>query len=402
MLKRIFYGWWVVFACFGISFYVGGATFYGFTAFFEPLVREFGWSYAQVSLAASLRGLEMGIFAPLVGLLVDRYGSRKIAFSGTLFVGLGLVMLSLTRSLTMFYGSFLLIAFGAGGCVSVVTMTVVANWFRRRIGIALGVMMSGFGASGLLIPVIVRLIALYGWRSTLIMLGLGMWTIGLPLSLVIRNTPEEYGCLPDGELPKDQSSNLQFQAADAELTLREVIRKRSYIFLNVAEAIRMLALAAVVTHVMPYLSSVGMARTSAGLVAAAIPLCSIMGRFGFGWLADFFEKRYVLSAAYLIMGVGLLAFCDAKATWAILLFLVFFSSGSGGTIILRGAILREYFGRRSLGKMLGVIMGFASLGGIIGPTVAGWAFDAMGSYEFIWFIFCGLVGLTVALILKIK
>lgn len=402
MLKRVFYGWWVVLACFGISFYVGGTTFYGFTAFFEPLVREFGWSYAQVSLAASLRGLEMGIFAPLVGFLVDRYGSRKLAFSGTLFVGLGLVMLSFTRSLTMFYGSFLLIAFGAGGCVSVVTMTVVANWFQKRVGMALGVMMSGFGASGLLIPLIVRLIDIYGWRSTLIILGLGMWTIGIPVSLVIRNTPEECGCLPDGELPKDPSSNLQFQAADAGLTLGEVIRKRSYIFLNIAEAIRMLALAAVITHVMPYLSSMGMARTSAGFVAAAIPLCSIMGRFGFGWLADFFDKRYVLSATYLIMGLGLLAFCNPKAIWAILLFLVFFSSGFGGSIILRGAILREYFGRHSLGKILGVIMGFASLGGIIGPTVAGWAFDAVGSYQFIWLIFSGLIGLTVALILKMK
>jgi MFS family permease len=229
-----------------------------------------------------------------------------------------------------------------------------------------------------------------------------MWTIGLPLSLVIRNTPEEYGCLPDGGPPKHPSPNLQFQAADADLTLGEVIRKRSYIFLNIVEAIRMLAIAAVATHVMPYLNSMGMARTTAGLVAAAIPLCSIMGRFGFGWLADLLEKRYVLSAAYLIMGIGLLAFCDARAVWAILLFLVFFSSGSGGSIILRGAILREYFGRRSLGKILGVIMGSASLGGIIGPTAAGWTFDTIGSYQFIWLIFCGLIGLTVVLILKIK
>ncbi len=402
MFKRVFYGWWVVLACFGISFYVGGATFYGFTAFFEPLVREFGWSYAQVSLAASLRGLEMGIFAPLVGFLVDRYGSRKLVFSGTLFVGLGLLMLSFTRSLTMFYGSFLLIAFGAGGCVSVVTMTVVSNWFQKRVGIVLGVMMSGFGTSGLLIPVIVRFIDLYGWRPTLIILGVGMWTICIPLSLVIRNTPEECGCLPDGELLKDPSSNLEFHGTNAEQTLGEVIRKRSYILLNMAEVIRMLALAAVVTHVMPYLSSMGMARTSAGFVAAAIPLCSIMGRFGFGWLSDLFDKRYILSTTFFSMGLGLLAFCNADAIWAILLFLVFFSSGSGGSIILRGAILREHFGRHSLGKILGVIMGSASLGGIIGPTVAGWAFDATGSYQFIWLIFCGLIGLTVTLILKIK
>ena len=78
----MFYGWWIVFACFLISFYVAGVTFYGFTAFIEPLVQEFGWSYAQVSFAASLRGMEMGILAPCVGFLVDRVGCRRLLVAG--------------------------------------------------------------------------------------------------------------------------------------------------------------------------------------------------------------------------------------------------------------------------------------------------------------------------------
>ena len=99
MFKRIYYGWWIVFACFFIGFYVSGITFYGFTALFEPFRKEFGWSYTQISLAASLRGMEMGIFAPLMGFLVDRWGSRKILLVGITTVGLGIIMLSFTRSL---------------------------------------------------------------------------------------------------------------------------------------------------------------------------------------------------------------------------------------------------------------------------------------------------------------
>jgi hypothetical protein len=124
-MKRVFYGWWVVLACSLISFYVAGAIFFGFTAFFEPIAEEFGWSYTQISFAVSLRGLEMGIFAPIVGFLVDRFGPRKVIFWGTIMVGIGLISLSFTQSLTMFYGSILLLAFGAGGCTSVVTMTAV-------------------------------------------------------------------------------------------------------------------------------------------------------------------------------------------------------------------------------------------------------------------------------------
>ena len=67
-MKNIFYGWWIVLACFFIAFYVAGIIFYGFTAFIDPLVAEFGWSYAQISFAASLRGLEMGIMAPAIWL----------------------------------------------------------------------------------------------------------------------------------------------------------------------------------------------------------------------------------------------------------------------------------------------------------------------------------------------
>ena len=104
MMKKIFYGWWIVFACFLIGFYVSSTVFYGFTAFFEPLIQEFGWSYAQVSFAASLRGLEMGILAFPVGFIVDRFGARKLMLSGVIAVGFGLLLLSATRSLFTFYG----------------------------------------------------------------------------------------------------------------------------------------------------------------------------------------------------------------------------------------------------------------------------------------------------------
>ena len=115
MMKKIFYGWWIVLACSLICLYGGGIVFFGFTAFFDPIREEFGWSYTQISLAASLRGLEAGVFAPLIGFLVDRFGPRKLMLWGTIIVGFGLILLSLTQSLAIFYASVMLIGFGAGG-----------------------------------------------------------------------------------------------------------------------------------------------------------------------------------------------------------------------------------------------------------------------------------------------
>jgi len=402
MSKRIFYGWWIVLACSLIGFYIGGVIFFGFTAFFEPIREEFGWSYAKISFAISLRGLEMGLFAPLVGFLVDRFGSRKLIFWGTITVGFGLLLLSFTQSLAMFYCAFLLIAFGAGGCTSVVTMTAVANWFQRKVGVALGVMNAGIGAGGLVVLLIVRLIDLYQWRTTLIILGLGILALGIPSSLIIRNRPEHYGYLPDGEVLSSPVQALDIQDKGVEIGLKEALKMRSFLYLNIVEVIRMMTILAVLTHVMPYLSSVGMPRSSAGLVAAAIPLISIIGRFGLGWLSDVFDKRYVMALTIGLIGVGTLAFGYLHVRWVIIPFLILFPLGYGGGMVLRGSILREYFGRESFGKMIGVLLGSASIGGIIGPTLAGWAFDTLGSYQPIWLVLSGLTCLTTVLILRIK
>jgi MFS family permease len=361
-----------------MNLYVGAIVFFSFTAFFEPIRTEFGWSYTQVSLASSLRGLEMGIFAPIVGFLVDRFGSRKLLLGGSVVIGVGLLSLSLTRSLAMFYLSFLVIAFGAGGCTSVVTMTAVANWFQKNIGLALGIMASGFGASGLVIPLIVALIDDFGWRLTLVILGLGMWVIGVPLSMVVRNRSES----SQGDRHPDGKE--EFPTRSPEVGLREAMRSRSFILLNLAEAVRMMAVTAVVIHLMPYLSSLGFERSTAGVAAASLPLVSIFGRFGFGWLGDRTEKRAVLGATFLIMGAGLVVFSLVRDPWMIVLFLLLFSPGFGGSMVLRGAILREYFGRASFGKLIGIVLGSASVGGILGPTLAGYVFDRAGTYTLVW------------------
>ncbi|MFC1930564.1 MFS transporter, partial [Chloroflexota bacterium] len=196
---RVFYGWWVIGACILISVCTGGFIHYGFSAMLEPIANKFGWSYAQISVAASIRGLETGLLAPLLGVLVDRWGPRKLMFSGAIVLGLALILLSRVTSLFMFYGVFILIAMATSTSSPTVTMTAVSNWFKKRRSLAIGILASGFGLGGLLIPVVVKLIDIFGWREAMLIFGLATWVIVLPLSLVVRHKPEQYGYLPDGE-----------------------------------------------------------------------------------------------------------------------------------------------------------------------------------------------------------
>ena len=402
-MGKIFYGWWIVIACFIMGMMKSGMIFYGFTAFFEPLVKEFGWSYAQVSFAVSLRGLETGIFGPVVGFLVDRFGSRKMLLYGVFTVGLGFLLLSQTRTLAMFYTSFVLLAFGAGGVASLVFLTAVAHWFQRKAGLAFGIVASGFGASGLIIPFIVLLIDAYTWRNAMVIIGLGMWALGFPLSFVIRDNPEKYGDSPDGIAPEESGPQKHLQEKGKDIPLAQVLKDRTFICLLILEALRMLVVSAVVLHIMPCLSSGGLPRSKAGMVAAGIPLCSIIGRFGFGWMGDVLSKRFVMIVTFVIMTCGMLALCYVHWTWMMLIaFLLLFSPGFGGGMVLRGAIVREYFGRKDFGKIAGIIQGIGALGGIIGPTLAGWGFDMLGNYDLVWLIFVALSGSCVGVSFGIR
>jgi len=404
---RVFYGWWIVGATMLVGLYVGGIIVYGFTAIFEPIIDEFGWSYATVSFAASLRGAETGLLEPVVGRFVDRWGSRPIIFVGGLFTAGGLFMLSHTTSLAMFYGSFILLAVGMSACGTTSLVTGVANWFRRRLGLATGIALCGFGLGGLVLPAMVALIAHYGWRPTFDILAAGALILLLPTSLVFRHRPEDYGYLPDGRQP-DATPSGQNRAtvapatiAEPFLTAREAVRTRSFWLLTLAFSVLTAANITVVTHVMPYLDSIGVGRVNAGIIATAIPLLSIAGRLGLGALGDRMSRTWVTIAAFSMMGVGLLCFAAMASLgpWTLYAFLLLFGVGYGGIVALRPAVAREYFGRGRFGSIFGLVMGITAVGGIIGPPLTGRLFDTIGDYRPAWLVFAALAMTAACLVL---
>ncbi len=403
---KIFYGWWLVAASFPIALYVAGAIFYGFTAIFEPIANEMGWSYAQVSFASSLRGLESGLLAPLIGILVDRWGPRRLIALGALAIFFGLSILSHVNSLAMFYGAFVLIAIGLSSCTMTVLMTAVANWFRKKIGIASGIAICGFGFGGLLIPVIVWLVELWGWRMAVNVLAVGALIIVLPLSLLFRHKPEQYGYLPDGEKLKqehEQANNAMPSADVPEMNSsgRQVLKTLSFWQLSLVFMCLTIMLSAVVTHVMPYLSSIGVSRAQASLVATGVPVVSAGGRFIFGWLGDKVDRRRLLAVALTMMLLGLFCFelAATRGNWLLLPYIALFGIGFGGGVGLRPGMVRELFGREKFGTVFGMMMGTSTLGTVAGPLLAGWAFDSWGSYKHVWFMFTVFAVIAVVLVL---
>ena len=403
-LSKTFYGWWIVIAAFIIGFFVAGSMFQSFTAFFEPIAEEFGWSYAEVSLGFSLRGMALGLFAPLIGVLVDRWGPKRLIFFGAIVAASGVLLLSNVSSLAMFYTAFLLMAVGLSSCTLTVLMTAIANWFHAKIGLASGIVTCGFGFGGLLIPVIVRLIDSYGWRSCLVILAEVMLALLLPLSFVFRHKPERYGYMPDNEAFKQREVEISLETVVSTVEkpdIKNLLTSKTFWHLAVAFTAFHTSLISLVAHIMPYLSSINMTRANASIVATAMPLISIIGSFTFGRLGDKLERKKVAAITYAMTGIGLicLALASTISLWALAPFLLFYSIGYGGGNAMRPSLTSEVFGRQSFGKVFGLMVGVNSLVSSVGPLLAGWIYDRWGSYEAIWFVYAGLAFISLIAVL---
>jgi sugar phosphate permease len=375
----------------------------GFTAFFEPIVSEFGWSHTEVAAAASFRGAEVGLLAPLIGLIIDRRGPKWIMFWGIIIIGLGLILMSQMTSIIMFYSAFVLIAIGVSGISPTVVITAVSNWFRKKIGIAIGIMLSGSAFGGLLVLWIVDLIDAYGWRLTTIILCIVFLVLCIPLTLIIRNKPEQYGDLPDGEQSIDlTSSEERFNKVNGEINIsaKQAIKGRVFWHISVAMAINALAMSAIITHIMPSLSSIGITRSDSGLVVTSIPIITSIGRIGAGWFGDRFNKVTIAVILMILSSIGLLLFSYTQAigVWFLILFIIFYSIGWGGVGTMRAALLLQYYGRIAFGTIVGFSMGLTALGVVIGPLIAGWVFDTYNSYQPAWLLFASLIFVAILII----
>lgn len=404
-MSTIFYGWWIVLAISLIHFGGTGAFFYSFTAFFNPLVEEFGWSYAATSFAASLRSMESGIAAPLVGVASDRLGPRRILLIGSIFTGAGFLLFSQIQTLSGFYLVFIFLSIGSSMITPVPGFTAANNWFVKKRETVIGILSGAMGLGGVLIYAVNALIVAYGWRTTLIVIGIGIWVTCIPSSLVVRSRPEPYGLSPDGERvlnPAHANGERPLKKHMEGFTLGEAMKTRAYWAFALTMISSAAALHAVSVHVMPFLTSMNFSREEASLIASLLVFTSIAGRFGLGFLSSRVDIRTAMAIAMILQAAGLVFLSAVKEPWMALFFVVSFGTGYGGVATLRFSLGAQYFGRRAFGTIQGSVLGIMMIGTISSPILTGFCFDVVGDYRPAWLIIAVINIAVVPLILKIR
>ena len=385
----LFYGWYIVGASVAMNIYLSVAFFQGFQAFFLPIVNEFGWSRTLMSGAFSLRQLESGILAPVVGVVVDKWGPRQVILWGVIVGGLGLISVSFITEPWMFYGAFLITAIGVSGCSHGISWTVaVANWFHRLRGRALGMAYLGPVIGGPLVVTMVLLEEAVGWRQATVMLGSGLWIVGIPISLIARSRPEEYGLRPDGDPPPstiiaDSPTADISVPVQGDVSARSALRMPSFWLLSLLFALLGLGVSGVMVHQVPLFQSIGFsARESAEIVGLTFFLSGI-GRLGAGALIDRFPARMVVVAMVLMQTASyvVLFFTTGTGLLQVVLFCLFYGVAFGASIPTRPLIIRDLFGSQAFGAINGLAQGISIALGMVGPLLMGLAYDLTGTYQ---------------------
>jgi MFS family permease len=385
---RIFYGWWIVGASFLVLLVTVGVGLYAPPVFLVPLQEHFGWSRAALAGGAAVGALTAGLVGPLVGVLIDRYGSRKVMTFGALLMASGFGLMSMLRALWQLYALNLIGAIGIACVAWIPNQTLISNWFTRKRGMAMGVTLAGIGFGGLTIPPLTGfLIAEFGWRVAFAVLGSLILVIVVGVTLaVVRSQPADLGLLPDGEAPSPEERPGDPIDASGEvaevpgLSLSEAVKTGAFWLLSMGHILWTFGSMSLVGHLPAFLTDQGFAqKVAVGFPAFAIGI-SVAGRLSFGVLADRFTKRGIMSLAMVLQVLAVFCLFRVESFGALPVFAIFFGMGLGGGAVLIPLLIGECFGLRAFGKVLGVVMISATLGAASGPVLTGRIFDVTGSY----------------------
>ncbi|MCK9356908.1 MAG: MFS transporter [Dehalococcoidia bacterium] len=393
---RRFYGYTVV----GASFLMQGAcvgAMISYGVFFKHLQGDFGWSRAFISGASSMVLLVMGALGILFGRLNDRLGPRQILLVSGFFLSAGYLLMSRLAApwqLYVFYG--LLVGVGMS-THDVVTLSTVARWFKQRRGLMTGIVKAGTGTGQFIIPLVASaLIAAVGWRDTYVVIGLAVLVVYVLASRLMRRSPEEMGLKPYGDTTATSSDG------PSGLLLSEALRTPQFWWACLSYFCVIFCAMTVLVHIVPHASDIGMAEPSAAAVVSTIGAVSVVGRVTMGTASDRIGSRKSFLLCFAVLISALLWLQVASSAWMLFAFAVVYGFAHGGFYTVLSPTVAELFGLRAHGAIFGIVYFWGTLGGALGPVVAGRVFDVRQSYDAAFWLLVGLAFLGLFLMLRVR
>ncbi len=362
---------WVVVAVLAITLTIASGARFLFGVVLKPISEEFGWNRAQLTGAVMLAMVVLSICQPIVGILVDRIGPRKILVSGLALLGVSLIPFSFVTNLWQIYLLYgLLMSFGLAAASPVLATSLVGRWFTAKRGLAMSMATSGSAFGQLLIvPLAAWIMLTTSWQMTYRILAVALLLVALPLSAIfLRDAPPT---VSGGGAPR----------AEEGLSLRDAIARPPFWILAFGFVVCGWTMAFPNTHFLAYADDMGMSVLHAANAVSVTAVFSILGSVLLGLAADRYQRTSILALTYALRGVAFLLLFLLPAGNLLYVYGLVLGISWTATTPLTAAIAADRYGPKNLGLIFGSLFTFMNLGFGFGSVLGGLIFEATGGYD---------------------
>lgn len=365
-----------------------GFAYYGLPFFYDFMIKEYGWSRTIVTSGNAISKLIVGpLFGFIAGWMIDRYGPRRLMMSGALMMGVALIGLSFSGSLTLFYLFYVFNALGyvCGGPLP--CQVLISRWFDKNRGKAMGIAYLGIGTGGALVPQIAAgLEKHFGWHIALSSLGFLIILVAFPMSYFIKGSSVKSGESPESE---------------PAIPIRSILSNRNFYLVAFGSMCSIGAVGGVGQHLKLYLRDIHYTQAQAANVMSFVLLSSLAGRLLMGTLADLIRRKYVMILIYMIVATAIPLLLVPDFPGRIYIFAIIFGIGLGGDYMIIPLMAGDLFGVRALGRTMGIILVADGIAESTFPMLVGALYDSAKSYlpGFIVLICVALTGAVIVSLL---
>jgi MFS family permease len=363
---------WVVVAVVAITLTIASGARFLFGVVLKPISEEFGWNRAQLTGVVMVAMVVLSICQPVVGILVDRIGAKKILVGGIALLGVSLVPLSVATNLWQIYFFYgVLTSFGLAAASPVLATSIVGHWFTHKRGLAMSVATSGSAFGQLLtVPVATVIMLATSWQTTYRVLAVALLAVALPLSVIfLRDAPR--AAVAAGEVPSPEDG----------LTLRDAIAHPAFWILGFGFVVCGWTMAFPNTHFLAYADDMGMSVLHAANTISATAIFSVLGSVLLGLAADRFRRTSVLALTYALRGLAFLLLLLLPSGNLLYVYGLVLGISWTATTPLTAAIAADRYGPKNLGFIFGSLFTFMNLGFGFGSLLGGVIFEVTGGYQ---------------------
>lgn len=392
MKGRIFYGWWVIILGSLINAVGMGILYQSFTVFFLPLKRDLAVSSAAISLLYGAARLEGGIEGPIVGHLIDRFGSRVMIFIGASMAGVGLILLATTRSFWSFFFIYVfIVSLGSNAGFFHPLTAAVNNWFIRQRGVGFACIGASASIGGMVMaPLLSYIILHFGWRTGAVSAGLIILVVALPASLPIHRSPEAVGLHPDGKSnPKielEKSIHIPPNPIDSDFSVKEALKTPTFWLLMATLTLRLFVTVALNTHFIPILVWKGISESTAAYLVSLFAFSGVFTMLGTGWIGDRWNKPLLCTLCIIPTIIAMMGLTFSQAALFIYFFPIAFAI-TMGIAPLGWSLIGDFFGRRTYATLRGIMGMSYGTATFFSPIYAGWVYDTTENYTLVLITF---------------